>query len=485
MGKPEGFMQVPRRTAGYRPVEERVRDFKAVELLLSDEEVHDQMARCMDCGTPFCHGCGCPLFNQCPEIHDLVYRHRWQEALDLLLTTNNFPEFTGRICPALCEGACVLGINDDPVNIRQVELAIIEKAFEKGYIAPRPPATRYDQRVAVIGSGPAGLAAADSLNRAGYRVTVYDTALKPGGILRYGIPDFKLEKWVIDRRTKLMEAEGVVFELGVHVGRDISARYLESRFDAVCLSGGSREPRDLKIPGRELKGIHFAMEYLVQQNRRNGSEPIDPGADIDAKGRDVVVIGGGDTGADCLGTALRQGARHVLQFEILPEPPPTRAPSTPWPAWPLMRRDSSSHKEGGERRWCVTAREFSGKDGAVRHVRLYEVEWVKPAAGGAPVPKEKPGTEFVVDAQLVLLAMGFVGPKKSDLVSDLNLGLDNRGNVARDEFNMTSVPGIFVAGDMTQGASLVVRAMADGRKAAAGIATYFEKKRETSLPCAG
>lgn len=476
MGKVTGFMEYPRQDAPYRPVPDRLKDFCAVEQALGDEAVQTQAARCMDCGTPFCHAYGCPLQNVIPEWNEMVYRGRWKEALELLLSTNNFPEFTGRICPAPCEGSCVLGINRDPVSIRQIELAIIEKGFELGYVRPCPPRVRFDEQVAVIGSGPAGLAAADSLNKAGFSVVVYDDAERPGGILRYGIPEFKLEKSVVDRRVRLMVEEGVRFELGVRVGEDISTRFLMSRFDAVCLSGGAREPRDLKAPGRELKGIHFAMEFLTQQNRRLAGERLDPAGEILAGGKKVVIIGGGDTGADCLGTSLRQGAAGVTQLEILPEPPRTRAPSTPWPAWPLMLRLSSSHKEGGQRQWSVTTKEFIGKAGAVTALRIADVEWVA-AAGGRPAPREKAGTERIIDADLVLLAMGFVGPGRNRIVEDLGIRCEPGGAIARDSRNMTSAAGIFVAGDMTQGASLVVRAMADGRRAAAGIAAWLEERR--------
>ena len=478
MGKPGAFREYPRRDPRYRDAGERLRDFRAVELVLSDDEVYEQACRCMECGTPFCHGCGCPLGNLIPEFNDLVFRHRWKEALDLLLATNNFPEFTGRICPALCEGSCVLGINRDPVAIRQIELALIEKGFEKGYIQPAPPAHRFEARVAVIGSGPAGLTVADTLNKKGYGVVVFDAAKQPGGILRYGIPDFKLEKRVIDRRIRLMKDEGVAFEMGAHIGEDVSFQYLAARFDAICLASGAREPRDLtEVPGRELKGIHLAMDYLVQQNRRLAGEPVVPADEITAEGRNVVVIGGGDTGADCLGTALRQNAKRVLQFEIMPEPPPTRASSTPWPMWPQMRRESSSHKEGGERRWCVLTKEFLGEGGRVRGMRCVEVEWLPADGGKQPAMRERPGTEFEVEADLVLLAMGFVGPKRDRLVESLHLDLDSRGNVRRDASGMTTVPGVFVSGDMSQGASLVVRAMADGRLVAEGIMRYLEKRR--------
>ena len=477
MGKVTGFMDYERRDPGYRPVEERRRDFQAVELQLSDDELVDQAARCMDCGTPFCHGCGCPLLNVIPEFNDHVYHHRWKDALDILMATNNFPEFTGRICPALCEGSCVLGINKEPVAIRQVELAIIEKGFELGYVQPQPPKVRFAERVAVIGSGPAGLAVADTLNHAGYGVVVYDSDAKPGGVLRYGIPEFKLEKAVVDRRIRLMEAEGVVFENNVKVGDDLSYRYLQSRFDAICLSGGAREPRDLKVPGRELKGIHFAMDFLIQQNKRLGGETVDRAEEILAGGKNVVIIGGGDTGSDCLGTSLRQGAKQVVQMEILPEPPPTRSPSTPWPMWPYQLRISSSHKEGGSRRWSVATKELLGGNGVVKSLRAIEVEWVTPPQGGRPTMKEKAGTDFVVDADLVLLAMGFSGPGRNRIVEDLGIRTEPTGAIWRDGRNMTSVAGVFVAGDMSMGASLVVRAITDGRRAAEGVAAYLDEQR--------
>jgi glutamate synthase (NADPH/NADH) small chain len=480
MGNPTGFLDFRRKDPGYRPREERLKDYRAVELQLSHSEIHRQAARCMDCGIPFCHAYGCPVSNVIPEFNDWVYRGKWREALDILLSTNNFPEFTGRICPAPCEAACVAGLHGEAVTIRQIELTIIEKGFESGDMIPQPPAKRLDERVAVLGSGPAGLAAADTLNRAGYGVTVYDSAQEPGGILRYGIPDFKLEKWVVKRRVELMEKEGVRFEMGVTVGEDLSYRYLKNRFDALCLAGGAREPRDLPVPGRNLEGIHFAMDYLTQQNKRVGGEPLDPSEEIRATGKAVVVIGGGDTGSDCVGSALRQHARKVYQLEILPKPPSHRAQSTPWPMWPLILRDTHSHEEGGERIWSVMTKAFVGHKGRVKKLRVAEVAWKASEGGAVQVPVEKSGTEFEVEADLVLLAMGFTGPGKNRLVEDLGMERDARGNVKADARNMTSAEGIFVAGDMARGQSLVVRAIADGRRAADGMIHYLEQKRKES-----
>ncbi|MDD4869497.1 MAG: glutamate synthase subunit beta [Kiritimatiellae bacterium] len=476
MGEIGGFLKYCRKDPEYRKVEDRLKDFDPVEMRQFDSEIHIQAARCMDCGTPFCHGCGCPLATVIPELTDLVFHDRWQEALDVLISTNNFPEFTARICPALCEASCVLGINDDPATIRQVELAIIRRGFVDGYLQPRPPVIRYDEKIAVIGSGPAGLSVADSLNRTGYCVTVYDKSKNPGGILRYGIPDFKLGKRIVDRRIKLMRDEGVMFELGITVGDDVSYNYLKNRFDAVCLSGGSREPRDISVPGRKLKGIYFAMDYLVQQNKRLEGERIEKEDEITAEGKTVVIIGGGDTGSDCLGTALRQRANKVYQFEIMPKPPEERPENTPWPMWPNVIRESSSHKEGGERRWCVATKEFTGENGKVKSIRCVEVEWSHGHDGRMEF-KEKPGTDFDMDVQLVLLSMGFVGPGRNRIVEDLHIEHDSKGNIKVNENHMTSVDGIFAAGDMAQGQSLVVRAIADGRMTASGIVQYLEKKR--------
>ncbi len=467
-------MEYKRKDPGYRPREERIRDYRAVERLLSYDDIHQQAARCMDCGTPFCHAYGCPVANVIPEFNYFVCRGNWREALNILLSANNFPEFTGRVCPAPCEAACVSGINGDPVTIRQIELAVIERGFENGYVRARLAGKRYDERVAIIGSGPAGLAVADTLNRAGYRITVYDDASYPGGILRYGIPDFKLEKWAVDRRISLMEEEGVVFETGVTVGDDISSRYLKRHFDAVCLACGAREPRDLNVPGRDLKGIYFAMDYLTQQNKRVSGETIGSSEAITAEGKKVVVIGGGDTGSDCLGTALRQGAKKVYQLEILPKPPVNRSESTPWPMWPVMLRETHAHEEGGELLWSVMTKEFSGEKGILKKLLCAEVEWVAAEEGKPPVPVEKAGTDFEVETDMILLAMGFVGPGKNRFIDELGIELDSKGNVRADAKHMTNKEGLFVAGDMTSGQSLAVRAIGDGRKAARGIAAYLK-----------
>ncbi len=468
MGKTGGFLEFARQEPGYRPVAERVRDFRAVEVPLSGEALHAQMARCMECGTPFCHGYGCPLANVIPELNDLAWQGRWAEALALLLFANPLPEFTGRLCPALCEAACVLALNDKAVTIRQIELAIIENGFEKGLLYPMPPIRRLDKRVAIVGSGPAGLAAADILNKAGYQVVMYERAAKIGGILRYGIPDFKLEKWILDRRIRLMEQEGIRFETGVEVGSDVSYHYLQSRFDAICLCGGIPEPRDLSVPGRDLHGIYYALDYLISQNRKTSGERSDDGEDIDAVGKKVVIIGGGDTGADCLGTAIRQGAKSVLQLEIMPEPPPARPESTPWPMWPLIRRDSSSHYEGGERRWGVDTLGFQGQKGHVSRMGCVEVSSMRHADGRWEF-KPCPGTEFEVEADLVLLALGYVATGRNRIIDDLHIERDRQGYIKVDDQHMTSISMIFAAGDMRAGQSIVARSIADGVAAARGI----------------
>ena len=473
MGDPRGFIEIKRKDAPYRSRDERLRDYKAVEYQLSYSDLNKQASRCMDCGTPFCHAYGCPIFNLVPEFNDFAFRGNWQQALEILVSANNFPEFTGRVCPAPCEAACVSGLNSDPVTIRQIELAIIEKGFESGLISPEPPSIRLDKKVAVIGSGPAGLTIADSLNRAGYRVTVFENANYPGGILTYGIPDFKLEKWVVERRIKLMAAQGITFETGVKIGDDISCHYLKKRFDAICLACGAREPRDLSVPGRDLNGIYFAMDYLSQQNKRNRDEYVGPSDEIIARDKKVVVIGGGDTGSDCLGTALRQGAIRVSQLEIVPKPPVKRSDNTPWPMWPVLLRQTHAHKEGGDLFWSIMTKEFLGEKGVVKKIRCAEVEWVVSDVNCPPVPIEKASTEFEIEADLVILAMGFLGPEESNLVTELGVELDSKGNVKANDHGMTNLDGIFVAGDMAMGQSLVVGAIADGRKTALGIKTYL------------
>ncbi len=479
MAKERAFLDLERQDVHYRPVQERLKDYKAVDIPLTGAEIHTQAARCMECGTPFCHAApsGCPLGNVIPEFNAHVYAGRWREALDILLLTNCFPEFTGRVCPAPCEGACVLGAIRDPVNICKIELAIIEQGFQRGYVKAEPVRIRRKERVAVIGSGPAGLAAAHVLNRAGFNVTMYEKDVRPGGLLRYGIPDFKLEKWVVEQRVALMKQEGVTFECGVDVGEDISYRFLHDRFDALVLAAGAGVPRDLKVPGRELEGIHFAMDFLTQQNRLNAGEPLGDMQRITATGKHVVVIGGGDTGSDCIGTSWRQGAKTVTQLEIMPEPPATRAESTPWPQWPLMRRDSSSHKEGDTvRLWNIDTKAFVGEEGRVKQMQCVRVDWAFDESQGRVCPREVPESDFTLDADLVLLAMGFVGPGHTALVDYLTCAKDPRGFIGRDECHMTNVEGVFVAGDMQRGPSLVVRAIADGMQTARQVQAYLEKR---------
>lgn len=478
MGKPRGFLDIRRELPERRPVEERLRDWQEINRPFPEDKVRAQGARCMNCGIPFCHQ-GCPLRNIIPDWNDLVYTNRWREALDRLLATNNFPEFTGRLCPAPCEGSCVLGINAEPVAIKQIELEIIEHAFRQGWVVPQPPPGRTGKSVAVIGSGPCGLAAADQLNRAGHWVTVFERADRIGGLLRYGIPEFKLEKHVLDRRLQIMEAEGVEFRPNAEVGVSVSVESLRERFDAILLAGGAPVPRDLKVPGRDLDGIHFAMEYLPQANRRCVGDAIPMANLITAKGKRVVVIGGGDTGADCLGTAHRQGAVAVHQFELLPRPPASRAADNPWPLWPHVFRVSTAHEEGGERDYCVSTRRFSGQDGKVTTLHGVRVEFV-PGPNGRPTMREIPGSEFDLPVDLVLLAMGFLGPEQHTVLAQLDLKITERGTVAVDEHSQTSVPGVFAAGDTARGQSLVVWAIAEGRRAAKGIDTHL--MGSTELP---
>jgi glutamate synthase (NADPH/NADH) small chain len=480
VGKVTGFLEIKRKKAPSRPVEERLRDWREVSLPYPTPELQKQAARCMDCGIPFCHQ-GCPLGNIIPDWNDLVYRDKWRDAIDRLHATNNFPEWTGRLCPAPCEGSCVLGINDDPVTIKGVEVAIIERAFDEGWVTAQPPATRTGKKVAVVGSGPAGLAAADQLNRAGHLVTVFERADRVGGLLRYGIPEFKMEKRFLDRRLGILEKEGVSFRTNAHVGVNVPVRELTDAFDAVVLAGGACAPRDLPVPGRELAGIHFAMEFLTLQNRRCEGDTVPDERFISAAGKHVVIIGGGDTGADCLGTVHRQGARSVHQFELLPRPPDTRAEDNPWPQWPNVFRVSSAHEEGGERVYAVSTQRFLGDEhGHVRRLQAVNVQLVR--EGGRMDFKPVPGSEFTLDADLVLLAMGFVGPEKPGLLADLGVTLTERGNVARDASWMTSVPGVFACGDMQRGQSLIVWAIAEGRSAARGVDAWLMGASELPAP---
>ena len=480
MGKITGFLEIKRETPKRRPVGERVHDWQEVYLPFEADKLKKQGARCMDCGIPFCHQ-GCPLGNLIPDWNDLVYRDRWREAIDRLHATNNFPEFTGRLCPAPCEGSCVLGINDDPVTIKQIEVGIIDHAFDEGWVVPDAPVARTGKKVAVVGSGPAGLAAAEQLNRAGHAVTIFEKADRIGGLLRYGIPAFKMEKRFLDRRLWLMAAAGVDFRTSVHVGVTLPVAALRAEFDAVVLAGGAEWPRDLRIPGRELSGIHFAMDYLPLQNKRTEGDTIADEDFISAAGKHVVIIGGGDTGADCLGTVHRQGARSVTQFEILPRPPDERDPGkNPWPLWPNIFRVSSAHEEGGEREFSINTTHFSGTDGRVTRLHAARVEMA--TDGGRMVFRNLPGTEHSMDADLVLLAMGFVGPRREGLLDDLGVRLTDRGNVWRDQNWMTSVPGVFAAGDVQRGQSLIVWAIAEGRSAARGVDLYLMGSSDLPAP---
>jgi len=454
MGKTTGFLEYTRELPKRRPPTERINDWFEIYLDFPEEKIRAQGARCMDCGVPFCHT-GCPLTNIIPDWNDLVYRGRWREAIRVLHSTNNFPEFTGRVCPAPCEAACVLGINEPPVTIKQIEKTIVDRAFAEGWIAAEPPQDLTGKRVAIVGSGPAGLAAAQQLRRAGHAVTVFEKNDRMGGLMRYGIPNFKMEKHLLDRRLDQMSAEGVEFIPNAHVGRDISIEDLRRDYDAILLAGGAEQPRDLPVPGRELNGIHFAMQFLGR------SSPVS------AAGKRVVIIGGGDTGADCLGTSHRQKPLSVHQFELLPQPPLERSPSTPWPLWPMQLRTESSHEEGGVRDWSVATTSFtSDEQGNVKQLHAVRV-------GPPPKFEPVPGTEFTLDADLVLLAMGFLGPVRSGLLDSLGVKLDPRGNVQAGENYMTSVPGVFAAGDMRRGQSLVVWAIAEGRHAARNIDQYL------------
>jgi len=484
MGDIKGFLKIRRQETKYRPVIRRCKDYCEVVLPRSDETSKEQASRCMDCSTPFCHW-GCPIGNYIPEWNDALFKGQWKKAFRLLDMTNNFPEFTGRLCPATCEHACVLGINDDPVTIRENELAIIEYAFEAGFIRANSPRRSSGRNIAIIGSGITGLAAASQLNKAGHKVTVFERDNKVGGIMRYGIPDFKLEKWVIDRRIALLEKEGIDFVTGVHVGIDYKLPKLEKTFHAICLTGGSRIARDLAIEGRDLHGIHFAMDYLTASNKHVVKESR--GIAIDAKGKRVVVIGGGDTGADCVGTAHRQGAHSVIQIEVMPQPPLSRANDCPWPKYPLLLKISSSHEEGGSRQWSILTKKFIGEQGILKKISCIKVEFIvehrtanAEPVKTCPVMKEIPGSEFEINADLVILAIGFVGPERTGLLTELGIAYDGRGNVKTNDQYMTSVEKVFAGGDMHRGQSLLVWGISEGRRMAYCVDAYL--MGESSLP---
>lgn len=480
MGKPTGFLEYTRELPPKRKVDERVKDYREIYRPFPKEKVQQQAARCMDCGVPFCTT-GCPLGNVIPDWNDLVYKNRWKEAFERLRATNNFPEFTGRICPAPCESACVLSLIEPAVTIEQIEKEIIENAYREGWVVPRPPQIRTGKRVAVIGSGPSGLAAADQLNQAGHTVTVYERDNRIGGLLRYGIPDFKLEKRVIDRRLAIMEEEGIRFVTGAHIGVNVPVEELKE-YDAIVICVGATKPRDLQVPGRDLDGIHFAWDYLYQQNRRVAGDDLAAESirEIHAGGKDVVVIGGGDTGSDCVGTANRQGARSITQFELLPMPPRERPPHQPWPYMPIVLTTSTSHEEGGTRHWSVLTKDFVGSDGRVTAIRTVNVEM---AVNGRVTFNEVPGTEKLWPAELVLLAIGYAGPQISGMVEQLGLEVDERGNIKAGADYQTSVPGIFAAGDARRGQSLVVWAISEGREAARSVDAYLTNR--VNLPTKG
>ena len=470
MGQIDGFMKFDREMPKSRDVKERIKDNNEVYTPLDKEKVKQQASRCMDCGVPFCHH-GCPLGNNIPDFNDAVYQGKWGDAIKILSSTNNFPEFTGRICPAPCEASCVLSINNKPVTIEYIEKTIAEQAFEKGYIKPNPPKTRTGKRIAVVGSGPAGLAAAAQLNKAGHWVTVFERSDRIGGLLRYGIPDFKLEKHVVDRRIRLMEQEGIIFRTNAHVGVNISAKHLKDEFDAVVMCGGASAPRDLPIPGRHLKGIHYAMDFLPQQNKKVAGDRIFSG-EILATDKNVLVIGGGDTGSDCVGTSNRQNAKSITQIELLSQPPLTRSENNPWPLWPMVLMTSSSHEEGVNRQWSILTKEFLGDNmGRLTGLKIVDIKWGANEQGKMGF-QEIAGSERVIACDLALLAIGFVGAEKGGMVEELKLELDERGNI-RTENYMSSREGIFAAGDIRRGQSLVVWAISEGREAARAVDTWL------------
>ena len=473
MGKTTGFMEYTRELPGKRPVSERINDYNEFIERYSDEKLNQQAARCMNCGIPFCHS-GCPLGNVIPEFNDAVYRKSWLEAYEILSSTNNFPEFTGRICPAPCESACVLGINQPAITIEEIEKHIIEIAFDKGFVQPKAPNIRTEKKVAVIGSGPAGLAVAAQLNYAGHYVTVFERDDAPGGLLRYGIPDFKLEKWVIDRRIQFMEKEGITFKCNANVGVNVNINDILREFHAVVLAGGATIPRNLDIPGRELKGIHFAMDFLKQQNKRVGKRDVE-GEDIVATDKNVIVIGGGDTGSDCVGTSNRQKATSITQFELLPKPPELRTEFMPWPSYPMLLKITSSHEEGAQRHWAVATKEFIGDGkGNLKGLKIVDLEWKTSPDGRPSQFAEIPGSERELACELALLAMGFVHPQHEGLLNQLDIELDERGNVkASEKEYQTNISKIFTAGDMRRGQSLVVWAISEGRECARKVDEYL------------
>jgi glutamate synthase (NADPH/NADH) small chain len=472
MGNAKAFLTINRKEAGYRPLLDRIADFGEVEQTLNSEDRMLQASRCMECGVPFCHW-ACPLGNLIPEWQDLLYQGKWLEAYGLLIKRNNFPEFTGRVCPALCEKSCVLNLEDQPLTIRENEAAITEHAFLEGYVKPRPPEVRTGKKVAVVGSGPAGLTVADQLNKMGHTVTVYEKDEYIGGLLRLGIPDFKLNKELIERRLEILKAEGIRFETGVEVGKDLSAEKLLSKFDAVCLTIGAGVPRDLPIEGRELKGIHFALDFLKQQNRIVSGQSFPDSERLSAKGKNILVIGGGDTGSDCVGTSIRQKANKVTQIEILPKPPEKLNPDTPWPQYPNILKTSTSHKEGCNRRWSLASKRFLGEKGRLTGVEVVPVEWTKDPSGRWTM--QETGSPEIIPAELVLLSMGFTQPVHEGLLDNLGVKYDPRGNVEALCAGESSVNKIFVAGDVTSGASLVVRAIASGRQTAEAIGKFLSK----------
>jgi glutamate synthase (NADPH) small chain len=476
MAKPTGFLDYERIDPPKRKVKERVKDFTEIEQLCAQDQLELQAARCMDCGIPSCHAHGCPVCNLIPDWNDMIYKQQWSKALDMLHSTNNFPEFTGRICPAPCEPACTLAINQEPVTIRQIELQIVERGWKEGWIQPQPTKRKTGKRVAIIGSGPAGMAAAQQLARLGHAVTLFEKSDRIGGYLRYGIPDYKLEKSVIDRRMKQMKAEGVVFKTRVDVGKKLKVDQLEKEFDAIVVAAGAGAPRDLPVPGRQLKGVHYALGFLTQQNKLNAGDKIAAKDRISAKGKDVVVVGGGDTGSDCIGTSIRQGANKVTQIELLSKPPEASNPSTPWPIWPAILRTSSSHEEGCVRMWDIGTRKLTGVKDQVKALHAVRLKWSFPK-NGRPTFEAIANSEFELKADLVFLAMGFVHVEQGPLVKDLKLKLDARGNIAVDDQYMTSHKGVFAAGDAEYGASLVVRAIARGRQAADGVDAYLQKMK--------